>query len=498
MKEEKRSSFSFLVLLAASCAVACSVLDMSPLTVISWSPREEKPTDLRGMTIGVQFSRAVNTTLAEEAFSVTADGKALVGTVIWKDDRTLAFTPDEPLEDFVVYEIHVSRQAEDLNGNDLRPEFSHTFTTKTDFTRPVITSTSPADHANIVNPLIPLSVSFSEPMDVASLYSAFTLSPSANGFFSLSTDGTTLTYTPTERLQWQARYTLTIADSATDVQRNTLGAVHVTHFVVGTEATPPSVVSLQSVDQSIVLVADDPGDSVMTITPQWESTQGLVVAFSEAVLTASALSAISLSPPVRFEVLEAHSEYTTTLSFTFPDRLAYGTVYTASVGPGIQDDQGNRSIGRAAYHFQVNGLLTRPPTVTHVCFPSTPGDPLTNVELHPYDSIMLPPVAVDIDTFFDLYVSLAQGATLDPFALAESFGITTTNSAATISSYAVEANPSTTNPVPAPNEVVHRVWVHVRNNATSGQVVVHVSTGLADSRRTPLAAELVMPLNDPN
>jgi hypothetical protein len=84
--------------------------------------------------------------------------------------------------------------------------------------------------------------------------------------------------------------------------------------------------------------------------------------------------------------------------------------------------------------------------------------------------------------------------------VAESFGITTTNNAANIASFAIEPNPAQMNPLPDPsvNQIIERVWVHVTNNSASGQVVVRVSTDLKDNRETPLARELMLPLNDPN
>jgi hypothetical protein len=204
---------------------------------------------------------------------------------------------------------------------------------------------------------------------------------------------------------------------------------------------------------------------------------------------------------VAYTVKESHVEYSSTLTYAFPERLAYGTTYSARIAPGIQDAQGNQSIDQASYHFLVNGPATRPPTIAHVYFPSTPGDPASNVELRPYDPIALPDAGDgETDTFFDLYIDCAPGATPDRFSVAESFGVTTTNNAANISSFAIEPNPVRMNPPPDPtlNEIVERVWVRATNNSASGQVVIHVATGMRDDRGATLARELLLPLNDPN
>ncbi len=491
----------FAVLLITAACGACVLLDMSPLTVTSWSPQDAQLSSMSAVVIQVQFSRPVNTLLTEQAFSITADGQTLAGRVTWQDDSTLVFSPDEPLKDFVVYQMRVSAQAEDTEGRDLRPEFAHTFTTKSDYTRPTVTSISPSDHEGVTDLLTPVSIAFSEPMDAASLFAAFALSPSVSGFLALSTDGKALTFTPTQRLQWQTRYTITVVKSAADRQRNTIGSDYTSHLFVGTDLIPPFINSLHSSDSTLSLVADDPTDSVITATSGWESTQGLVVTFSEPVLTASASAAIQISPTAEYTILEANSEYTSTLTYSFPNRLSYGVTYTVSTLPGVQDAQGNRSTGQAVYHFLVDGATTAPPVVTRIFFPVGAADPANNLLLVDYDQITLPLVtAGEVDSFFDLYIDLAQGATLDRFAVGQAFSVSTTNNAASISSFAVEVSPTQTNPAPnaAANELVARVWVHITNNTASGQVVIHVSTDLKDARGAALAHELVLPLNDPN
>jgi hypothetical protein len=490
------------VFLLAAMDVSCLLVDMGPLTVTSWCPHDALLlSGMSGAEIRIRFSRPVNMVLTEQAFSMTADDETLAGRISWADDRTLEFTPDEPLKDFVVYRMRVSGQAEDAEGRDLSPEFAHAFTTKTDSSRPTVTSTSPADHQSIADVLAPLTITFSEPMDPATLCAAFALAPAASGFLAVSPDGTVLTFTPSQRLQWQTRYTITVAQNAADLQRNTLGSDHISHFFVGTDLSPPAVISLHSADASLDLVEDDPMDSVITVTPGWEATQGLVVTFSEPVLTAGASLAVRISPAVEYTIEETRSDYASTLTYRFPNRLVYGVTYTVSVMPGVQDAQGNRSTGEAAYHFLVDGPETAPPVVTRIAFPTGTADPANNAVLAPDCPIPLPPVAAgEVETFFDLYIDLAQGATLDPFAVGRAFSVSTTNNAARISSFAVQIGPTVTNPGPnaAANEVVARVWVHIVNYASSGQVVIHVSTDLMDARGAALVREHVLPLNDPD
>jgi hypothetical protein len=491
----------FRLLAAALAALAslasCTLLDMGPLAVTSWSPRDERLSSMNGVVIQIRFSRPVNIVLTEQAFSITADGEPLLGRVSWRDDSTLVFSPDEPLQEFVVYRMSVSGSAEDSQGRDLKPPFSHTFTTKTDSSRPTVVASSPADHSAILDLLSPISLAFSRRMDPATVYSAFSLSPPATGFFSISADGMVFTYTPTQQLQWQAHYTVTMSRSAADTQRNAIGSDFITHFSVGTDLNPPAVDTVQS--SGHVLPADDPVNPLaMTQSWGWEATAGLLVTFSEPVLTSSALSAVTLSPSVAFTIKESNSLHTQTLTYAFPERLAYGATYTLVVAAGLLDAQGNKSSAPASYHFTVDGSATRPPVVTRLCFPSSAGDPATKTVLAAYDSIVLPS-STPPETFFDLYVTHASGALLEPFSVSQSFSVAASNGAADITPFAIEPNPAQVGtPAPGTDEEVIRVWVHVVNHLSSGQIVIRISTALTDEKGNGLAQEFVLPLNDVN
>ena len=397
--------------------------------------------------------------------------------------------------------MSVSRQAEDTQGRDLQPPFSHTFTTRTDNSRPGVVSSSPVDHAAVVDLLAPLSVTFSKRMDPATVYAAFSLSPSVTGFFSLSPDGTVFTYTPTRQLQWQTHYTLTVSKGAADMQRNTIGSDFITHFSMGTEAIAPAIGSIQSADRRISLAPDHDGS--LNVAQGWEATDGLRVTFTEPVLTSSAISAITLSPPVAFKVLEANILSTSSLTYSFPERLEYGTTYTLFAGAGIRDEQGNTTTGQASYHFIVNGPGTRPPVIAHVYFPADFVHPSTNVELAACNQVALPaPSAGATETYFDLYIDHAWASTLDPFVVSQSFSVTVTNGAADITPFAVQGKPAPVEPAVTSTadteEDVVRVWVRVTNHTSSGQIVIRVSTALADSRGNALAQDFILPLNDTN
>ncbi len=72
---------SAATLLALGTLISCTLLDVGPLTVTSWSPSEEQLSTLSGVVIQIRFSRPVNVVLTEQAFSITADAEPVLGRV---------------------------------------------------------------------------------------------------------------------------------------------------------------------------------------------------------------------------------------------------------------------------------------------------------------------------------------------------------------------------------------------------------------------------------
>lgn len=500
-----RASLLRAASLAASVilSLGCALFDMSALVVTSFRPQESSLREVHDLAPELRFSKEVNKRSVEEAFSITADGAPLPGRITWPDGRTLRFLPAEPLAPFVVYEMHLSTSAEDSMGNDLRAPFSHTFTTRSDRSGPVVASASPRDRSRIEDPLAPISITFSEAMDPSSLYPAFSLAPPTSGILALSDDQRTLTFTPSEQLRWQTEYLVTVASGASDLQRNPLDADYCLRFTVGVDTSPPTILSVKSEEGGLILPPDDPAGVAPRIVEGWEATSGLIVTFSEPVLTTSATASSRLSPPVGCSIEEAPAAATATLTYRFPDRLAYGTLYTLTIEAGVLDTEGNPMPEPQSYHFLVNGPLSRPPEILRVLFPTSPALPSTSQPLEAWGELDLSNFTVGerTDTFFDLAFAIASGASLDPFTLFESLGFASTNDAAEIVPFAVQIDPSgpSSGPLPATttHEVVARAWVHLTNNPGSGQMTLRVAPSLADSRGARLGQEFVLPLNEP-
>ncbi|HYG74204.1 MAG TPA: LamG-like jellyroll fold domain-containing protein [Planctomycetota bacterium] len=79
---------------------------------------------------------------------------------------------------------------------------------------PTVSSTVPASNATAVDNYAPVSITFSEAMNQASVQAAFSTTPPTTGTFQWS--GLTMTYTPSAPLSDNALYTVNIANTATD------------------------------------------------------------------------------------------------------------------------------------------------------------------------------------------------------------------------------------------------------------------------------------------
>lgn len=133
------------------------------------------------------------------------------------------------------YVVTVPANVTDLAGNALGQAFSFQFTTSAvpDTTAPTIMAVSPADAAigSLVRP--PITVTFSEPMDQATVESAFSfVSPiGTTATYSWSTDGKTLTATLATDLPYGQQVVWKLADTAADLAGNKIAAQQFTFRV---------------------------------------------------------------------------------------------------------------------------------------------------------------------------------------------------------------------------------------------------------------------------
>jgi hypothetical protein len=108
----------------------------------------------------------------------------------------------------------------DRAGNWEIPPAGNDTWTIVDLTRPTVTTYGPTVINATTSPII--QITFSKPMDRASVQRAFSISGGMNGTFQWSSDSRSLTFLPSRALQAGTTYTIVLGTTATDLAGNQL------------------------------------------------------------------------------------------------------------------------------------------------------------------------------------------------------------------------------------------------------------------------------------
>lgn len=277
-------------LLLAGVLYVASTVDSRAPTVASISLTQPLPDEperaLITTGLAVEFSEPVDMASAEAALRIDP---TVSGSVSWSGSAMI-FTPAVPLELATAYVVTVDDGISDPAGNrmtELPPPFS--FETAGP---PEVAETVPADGADSVPLDEPISVSFSALMDTASVEAALRLRPAFA--HELRWSGTLLEIVPTEPLETDRDYEVTIGERAHDVSGVALASQATISFrtvTLGLEAA--TLVPADGSDgiaptSPIAVIFDRPIDpesvssgESLTITPEVAGSLALVDATGE-------------------------------------------------------------------------------------------------------------------------------------------------------------------------------------------------------------------------
>ncbi len=358
---------------AETAAATVVTRDVTPPTVTGHQP----PTGFVGVssagTATVTFSEAIDpATINTTTFTLKlSDGTSIPGTVTYTAaTRTAEFKPTSTLPNPVLITATVTTGVKDVAGNALAANFSWSFTTRDD-TPPTVIATVPADGAAGVSPTAPLTVTFSEAMDITTITAAnITLKVTSSGAavpgtVSYAAATRIATFTPNSPLAQSTGYTLTVSGAVKDTGGNQMGTARVITFTTG-DTTPPTVLSVS------------PANLATNVSP----TTAVQVTFSEPMLASSiTASTIFLTNSVTSAVVPAIVSYNlathvATLAPTIS--LAGSTTYSLTVTTGVKDASGNSLAAAFNSVFTTAVVDTTPPTVTAV----SPADGATSVAIN--------------------------------------------------------------------------------------------------------------------
>jgi hypothetical protein len=186
-------------------------------TVTSVTPTDVSVT--RGAAVSVRFSEPMDR-FAGGDFGLTlrdSAGQALSGAVFWDDAQTMRFQPTAPLGTGA-YRATLTPKAEDWAGNVVAAAREWAFAI--DVTGPQVVSSTPAQGAIEVPLSSPITLTFDEDLDPATVNAntIMLVDLRASAFLgaSVSLAGHTVTVTPTAPLQRDGRYSVNVNGALLD------------------------------------------------------------------------------------------------------------------------------------------------------------------------------------------------------------------------------------------------------------------------------------------
>ena len=160
-------------------------------------------------SIEVEFTEPVDQASAAEALSIEP---SVDGGISWSGS-TMIFTPSDALEPATSYRVSLGGGIRDLAGNRMTA-LAEPFVFET-AGPPTVILTEPADGADDVALAGPITITFSSPMDTASVEAALVLRPAFA--HELRWDGEVLEIVPVDPLVADQDYRVVIGDDAQDV-----------------------------------------------------------------------------------------------------------------------------------------------------------------------------------------------------------------------------------------------------------------------------------------
>ena len=220
-------------------------------------------------------------------------------------------------------------------GDPDRPDATVADAPPSDTMPPTVVSTSPADGAIGVDPAAPISISFDEPIDEATLDAALSATPAITCTIAWTGTTAVCTHPP---LAFSTGYGVTVGAGVTDVAGNALATPHAWSFQTGDapDTTPPA------------FVTSAPISGAIGVPP----TAGLRIEFSEPMNPTATQAAVTIggaAPTGTF----AWSDGGRDLTFSPAAPYAYGDVVSWNVSTAATDVAGNPLPAAATGTFRI-------------------------------------------------------------------------------------------------------------------------------------------------
>ncbi len=362
--------------------------------VVSVSPKDKSTLVSEDTKIKIIFSHQMDETKTNQAFSLVASQSGKVaGFFRWDNNgKEMTFTPQEGLAGEEIYTITVTEEAEDRKGNDLQESFASTFSPGDDQEPPKLKDHTPKSDTTGNSPKTSIVLTFSEPMDLNSIYRGITISPAPEGNFSWNADITQITFQPLYGFSYGVTYRVTLSPSLKDVNGMAFAQTESFNFTVGKDFESPFITEVYQELSTQLQLSED------YLTEGCEKDAMLVLKFNELIDSETLRASISFSPSRDFYITTSTTGQQYLAKINFTENLESETTYTLNVSNSITDLENNKLIKPYRYRFKTNGANSICPLVTKI------GDSLTET----WQMGEVQPLKMDGTTYDGITVKFSQ------------------------------------------------------------------------------------------
>jgi hypothetical protein len=374
----------------------------SSLSVVSTDPPDKATAVPAGTQVTVTFNQEPAASMKNAALVVLKTGHSSVDGSLSFSGSTAVFKPAANLAPNTVYsgKVTLSSGSHDGNNDKSGEAYYWSFTTAgggNDVTAPTVNSVLPANNATSVATGSAYKVTFSEPMNPATITAtSITLKQGTVAVAGIVTySGVIATFTPSAPLAVNTVYTGTVTTAVKDVAGNALAANFTSGFTTEaavTDVTAPTVLSASPVNNATSVST---GSSV-------------TVTFSEAMNASTVTSTTFTLKQGSTGVAGAVSCSGTGATFVPSAALAANTVYTGTITTGAKDAAGNAIAANYTWSFTtaVQADVTAP-TVLSV----TPLSNATSVAVNANPTVTFSEL-MNASTITSTTFTLKQGSTV--------------------------------------------------------------------------------------
>ncbi|MEJ5360879.1 MAG: Ig-like domain-containing protein [Spirochaetota bacterium] len=333
--------------------ISCS-MDIQPPEIVSYSP-PHNATVPSSCPVSVCFSNSMNKDKTQKAFVLVYGeygDSSVKGNFAWSNnDTVMTFTPELPLRNGY-YRLIIEKTACDTHNNTLVTQHISNFTIGLDTIPPEIQSLQPVDCSENISLNTSITITFSEPMDTASVEKNIRFTPSFDYTCIWNTANTILTITPYKPLLFNTWYQINISQCE-DLSHNTMIQPVTCRFRTGSEYIRPLITGLYTTSISQNMAQSEN----FTVYQGANINDEIIITFSEPIDTSSITSSFIISPQTSWDAYWDNSNQTCTICF--PQPLEVNTRYEIRINTNLKDIAQNTLLNDLCVYIVTNGNLSR-------------------------------------------------------------------------------------------------------------------------------------------